>query len=296
MTRTESYLICSRSYSWQTLVMTRSPLKPEDFEHPLRRLAKSLNGGLEYPVPTSDRWLRVVLALAPCSVLVVVSIIWPPSSSFLLTFAGAFASIQLVGPYKKWSDFVSNHLKEAREQHRTALEWAAIKINFHSSPKLWIGLRPVGYSPLGELLARRRFPGLARRWKKSFFDMTGRMIDPSTSMPTPAAYPRWVYEKPEKFSYWIFVRRGNSVLFRLLRGLVGWIPLLLNRCLSSVADSELVWKHKRQRAERLLTRVSRELIRATAVRDGDRPVLLLAEQIGLNYSKPKIKPGWAASD
>ena len=160
--------------------MTNSTYELEDFEHPLSRLAKSLNGGLEYPVPTSDRWIRVVLALAPCFVLVFVSIIWPPSSPFLLTFAGAFASIQLVGPYKKWSDFVSDHMKEAREQHKTALQWGVIKLNFHSSPKLWVRLRPVGYSPLSESLARRRFPGLACRWRRSFIDITGRMVDPST--------------------------------------------------------------------------------------------------------------------
>lgn len=276
--------------------MTKPSFSPEEFEHPLRRLAKSLNGGLEYPVPTSDRWLRVGLALAPCSVLVLVSIIWSPGAPFLLAFAGAFASIQLVGPYKRWSDFVSDHLQEAREQHRTALQWAVIKLNFHSSPKLWIGLRPVGHSPLGELLARRRFPGLARRWRRSVIDITGRMVDPSTSIPTPAAYPRWIYDRRERFSYWIFVRRGSSVFFRLLRGLVGWVPLLADRCVSSVADSKVVSNHKQQKAEQLLTRVGRELVRATRSRDGDRPVLLLAAQIGLEYRKPSIKDGWVDDD
>ena len=276
--------------------MTDPSFSPEEFEHPLRRLAKSLNGGLEYPLPTSDRWLRVGLALAPCSVLALISIFWAPGAPFLLAFAGAFASIQLVGPYKRWSDVVSDHLQEAREQHKTALQWADVKLKHHRSPRLSIGLRPVGYSPLGELLARRRFPGLARRWRRSFIDITGRMIDPSTSMPTPAAIPRWIYARRERFSYWIFVRRGSSVFFRLLRALLGWVPLLVDRCASSVADSKVVREHKQQKAERLLTRVGRELIRATATRDGDRPVRLLAEQIGLEYRKPKVKAGWAADD
>lgn len=269
--------------------MTSPSFSPEEFEHPLRRLAKSLNGGLEYPIPTSDRWLRVGLALAPCSVLVLVSIIWSPGAPFLLTFAGAFASIQLVGPYKRWSDAVSDHLQEAREQHRTALRWAVVKFKFYSSSILWIGLRPVGYSPLGELLARRRFPRLARRWRRSFIDITGQMIDPSIPMPIPAALPRWRYGRRGRFSYWSFVRRGKSVFLRLLRGLVGWVPLLVDRCVSSVADSKVVREHKQHKAERLLTRVGMELIRATATRDGDRPVLLLAEQIGLEYRKPKVK-------
>lgn len=70
----------------------------------------------------------------------------------------------------------------------------------------------------------------------------------------------------------------------------------MDRCVSSVADSKVVSKHKQQKAERLLTGVGRELVRATTSRDGDRPVLLLAAQIGLEYRKPSIKDGWVDDD
>ena len=57
------------------------------YKNPMQVLAEALK--VDYPVPVSDRWVRVLLALLPCTVLVVVSFLWPPASTLLLTFVGA---------------------------------------------------------------------------------------------------------------------------------------------------------------------------------------------------------------
>lgn len=261
-----------------------------EYEHPMRRLARELGGGLEYPPPTSDAWLKVVLALAPCSVLVLVSMIWTSSAPFLLTFASAFASIQLVRPYERWTTFVKDHLSESREQRQTAIDWARIKLEFHTTPQYFQGWDPVGYSPAGQARARRRFLLLARRWVRSFVDID--RIRVPNKVPSAAAQEKWQYRNGRLFDFMSFATRGKTLPRRVLRSLLGLVPLILSLGWTRIQGSAAFQSHQRKKAERLLKRVGIELIRASKDRDGDLTVSTLAKQLGLRYEKPEFKDTW----
>jgi hypothetical protein len=252
-------------------------------------------GDLEYPIPVSDRWLRILFALLPCGALVVVSVFWQAGAPFLLAFAGAFASIQLVDPYKRASQAFVDFLTEAREQRRTAIEHLRIKLAFQRGASLYEGFRPVGYSRLGRQRARRRFRRVARQWQRSFWDLSGRVRDPVSGHVPAAAVPRWLYPRRKGFDYWSFVRGGASVPGRVVRSLVGSSPVLIDRLLGAYESSRGVQNRKKKRAERLLTRVGKELVRATVDREGDAPVRQLAVELDLDYREPVVHPGWVLS-
>lgn len=261
----------------------------------MRCLARELEGEVQYPLPPSNWWVKVVLALAPCSVLIFASIIWPPGAPFLLTFAGAFASIQLSKPYDRWTVLVRDHMAEAQEQQETAIDWIRTKLDLHLSPSHFQGMAPVGYSPAGQARARRRFTQLARRWRKSFLDIDGRMLMPGDKEPSPAAQPKWLYPARSDFVVMEFVRDGKSTPLRLIRLLFGLMAKLLLRSWAALQEAPLLQQHYCRRAERLLQRVGIELIRASRKRDGDIVVSNLAAQLGLEYVAPEIKPGWVYS-
>lgn len=261
------------------------------FENPMSALAKAL-GGLKYPVPTSDRGVRVVLAIAPCTALIAAALFWGSAAPFLLTFAGAFASVQLVKPYRRWSQLARNHLMEARRQHASALAWAKVKIKFFRSAIFYEGLQPIGYSRAAFLRARLRFPRLARRWRRSFRDLSGRIVMPSRAEPDPASVPVWCCPRRSGFGYSEFVLRGSTVPRRIGRLALGIAPLLASFIVVSASNSRLVVAFRRWRAEALLTRLGKELIRATADECGDVTVRTMARQLGLNYKAPNIKFGW----
>lgn len=262
------------------------------YANPMSRLAQTL-GQLKYPVPASDRWIRVVLTLAPCSVLVVVSIAWSPSASFFLTFAGAFASIQLASPFRRWVTLVDDHLSEARRLRLPPLHWAKIRMNSHSSPMMYEGFSPVGYSPAAQARARRRFVRLARRWRRCFIDVSGRVVMPGDPTIFPAALPAWLYRAPSRYDLLSFVGRGATVPRRLLRFLIGIPWKLVVLAAEWVRGTRPVARAYERRSQRLLTTVGTELIRATADEHGDVPVRTLAKQLGLRYLPPAIEDHWA---
>jgi hypothetical protein len=262
-----------------------------DYEHPMHRLAESLGSEVVYPAPASDTWVRIVLTIAPCSLLVLVSIPWPIGAPFLLTFAGAFASIQLVEPYRRWGALLSDHLIEAREQRQTAIAWARVKYAFRTSPKFYEGTRAVGYSPAARARARRRFPRLARRWHRNFLDISGRVIWEPGSRPEAAARLSLLYRQ-HSFDYDRFVRAGRTRPTRIVRSLVGLLRLLFATMANRFDRSSTVVRFRSWRAERVLERVGVELIRATSEIGGDRTVRALADQVGLRYRTPDVKDAW----
>jgi hypothetical protein len=264
-------------------------------DNPMHALSNAL-GDLQYPVPESDLWLRIVFTLLPCSALVVVSVFWTAGAPFLLTFAGAFASIQLVDPYKRASQLLVDFLAEAREQRRSALEHLRIMLAFHNSAIMYEGVRPVGYSRAGLQRARRRFRRLARRWDRSFWNLNGRIPDPRTGAFPTAAIPRWRNPRRPGFGYGDFVRRARSVPGRLLRTVAGTVPLIFSYIVDSYDSSCRVQSRKQKRAEKLLARVGMELVRATRDRKSDAPAVQLATQLRLRYQPPQIKDGWAFSN
>ncbi|WP_437771390.1 hypothetical protein [Arthrobacter sp. KNU40] len=264
-------------------------------DNPMHALSNAL-GDLQYPVPESDLWLRIVFTLLPCSALIVVSVFWTEGAPFLLTFAGAFASIQLGDPYKRASQLLVDFLAEAREQRRSALEHLRIKLAFRNSAIMYEGVRPIGYSRAGLQRARRRFPRLSRRWDRSFWDVSGRIRDPETGALPPVAIPRWLYPRRDGFKYWDFVRRGQSIAGCLLRTVAGTVPLIFSHIVGAYDSSRGAQSRKQKRAEKLLARLSVELVRATRDRGSDAPVVQLAKQLGLTYQPPEIKDNWAFSD
>lgn len=263
-------------------------------DNPMHALSTAL-GDLEYPVPESDLWLRIVFTLLPCSVLVVLSAFWTEGAPFLLTFAGAFASIQLVEPYSRASQLLVDFLTEAREQRRSALEHLRIMLAFRNSAIMYEGVRPIGYSRAGLQRARRRFRRLSRRWARSFLNVSLRTPDPRTGAVPPAAIQRWLYPRRGGFRYWDFVRRGRSVAGRLFRTVAGTLPLIFFHIVDSYHSSTRAQSWKKKRAEKLLARLGVELVRATRDRGSDAPVVHLASQLGLTYQLPQIEAGWAFS-
>lgn len=270
---------------------TQVPKDADLYANPMSVLARSLGGGLEYPVPVSDAWLRVLFVLAPCGALILGSLVYSPAAPFLLTFAGAFASIQLASPYQRWMRRVAKHMNEAHDQHRTAIDWAKVQLRFHTSPKWFEGSRGVGYSLAERARARRRFPRLARRWRRRFIDLSGRVGMPGEP-PAPAALPRWLYSREPTFDYMEFVRTGRTVPSRLVRMLLGAGPALWVWSSGRILDSKFSARLRSRSGEKVLQQVGLELIRATANRDGDLPVATLAEQLVLHYEKPEIQEGW----
>lgn len=261
-------------------------------------LAKEL-GGLDYPVPVSDRWLKVGLTAAPCTLLVVASVFWASGAPFLLTFAGAFASIQLVEPYRRAVSAIAGHLAEARAQQYSGIGWARVRWSFLASAEWYEGRRPVGYSRVGRARARRRFPRLARRWRRHFHDLSGRIRDPRDGSVPPAARPAWRYPRRNTYSWssWrSFVRRGRSVFTRVTRSMVGLPPVLASCLLEGLLQSQPSVRFQKWRAERLLTTVGCELIRASRLTDGDLAVRTLAAQSGMEYRRPKIRPEWVLAN
>jgi len=203
---------------------TSSP-DPLDYANPMSRLAQA-PGEVEYPVPAPDRCIRILFTLAPCSVLVVVSLGWPPSAPFLLTFAGAFASIQLAAPFGRWVALMNDHLSEAREQRVSPLDWAIVRREFNTTPRIYQGFVPVGYSPSAQARARRRFLRLGRRWRRCFMDMSGFMVMPGDSAMFPTVLPAWRYRTPSRYGLRDFVGRGGTVPQRLFRLPIGQCHLV----------------------------------------------------------------------
>ncbi len=274
--------------------MTKSADQSQ-FENPMKRLARAL-GETEHPVPPSDQWIKVVLTVAPCTVLILISMLWEWGAQFLLVFAGAFASIQLVQPYERAANLVKDHLTEARQNRRSGLKEARIKLEVQTSSMVNQGLAPVGYSPAGLALARRRFRRLSRRWQRSFIDMNGRGSRPDTFGLSPAAVQHWLYpSRRPRFrykEYLKFVAHGRNILTRFSRVLIGWIPLLGSYLMFKWLDTETSKNRQQHRAENLLQKVGLELIRATNRADGDETVRTLAGQLDLCYERPKFKNHW----
>ena len=265
------------------------------FANPMGALAQAL-GGVEYPPLVSDQWIRVLFALLPCGVLVCVSLVWKDGAPFLLTFAGAFASIQLVEPYRKASQWLADFLTEARDQHRTAIEHATAKIAFRNQTTWLEGLRPVGYSRAAESLARRRFARVAKRWRRRFWDLTARMRQPRSGEIPPSAIPRFLYPRRSGFDYLHFVRKGRSRFTRVLRGVGGMVPWGASRLVDRLDAFKPIVQWKQRKTEKVLTAVGSELIRASRDGSADAPAKELAEAWGLEYKLPEIKAGWVFSD
>lgn len=277
--------------------------------NPMKELASAL-GRVVYPPDRSDVRLRIGLMVAPCGLLVVLSMIWQAGAPFLLTLAGAFASIQLSDPYKVWVANFHDHLERARDHNLSWARWARVRLSYYMTPlagqvifgrhrddAFQVGLRSVGYSPAGRARAQRRFRKLSRRWQRSFMDISGRVMLPGASAPEgPAALPRWHYPVDSPFDYWQFVRRGRIFRNHLIRGILGGIPMILIWILSRVHRSGFYKRVQEIRCERILRRIGYELIRATADEGADAPVSTLAEQVRLTYVRPRIKPKWVFFD
>lgn len=257
----------------------------------MRALASALRE-VEYPPPPADSGLRIGLMVLPCVALVVVAIAWPPSATLLLTFAGAFASIQLADPYKRWVKALDDHLAEAREEQRTALDLAIQRYRMQTSPTWYEGMRPVGYSPAALARARRRFTRVSRAWRASFIDMSVRLAGPDGSVIGAPAVFAGAYRRGSTFRWNEYVAGGRSVRVWVWRGLVGgaWAGALLlyERALASAAADRM----RSRRAKRTLARVGRELIRATNDRNGDDVVVTFAERLGFAYSPPTVPDRW----
>jgi len=257
----------------------------------MHALASAL-GEVEYPPPPADSGLRIGLMVLPCVALVVVSIAWPPSATLLLTFVGAFASIQLADPYKRWVKALDDHLAEAREEQRSALDLWIQQYRMLTSPTRYQGMRPVGYSPVALARARRRFPRVSRAWRASFIDMSARLAGPDGSVIGAPAVFAGDYRRGATFRWNEYFAGGRSVPSRVWRGLVGgvWAGLLSlhDRAFASPAADRI----RRQRAERTLVRVGRELIRATNDRNGDEIVVSFAKRLGFTYSPPTVPERW----
>jgi len=260
-------------------------------DHPMHALASAL-GEVEYPPPPADSGLRIGLMVLPCVALVVVSIAWPPSATLLLTFVGAFASIQLADPYKRWVKALDDQLAEAREEQRSALDLWIQQYRMQTSPTWYQGMRPVGYSPAALARARRRFLRVSRAWRASFIDMSARQVGPDGSVIGAPAFFAGAYRRGTTFRWNEYVADGRSVRARVWRGLVGgaWAGLLSlhERALASPAADRI----RSRCAERTLARVGRELIRATKDRNGDDVVVSFANRLGFAYSPPTVPERW----
>jgi hypothetical protein len=271
--------------------VTRSEA-PKGHDHPMGSLARGLGGGLRYPPPVSDARLRVLLAIAPCAVLIMLSISWAEGAPFLLTFAGAFASIQLAQPYSRWVRVIGAHLEQARAEGRGALSLALIKLEFAHQPSLLVDLEPVGYSPAGRFWARRRYARLARRWNRSFLDINGRHSNPDGSCETAAAFLRYDHTQRQDIDLKSFISNGQTPAGRFARLSLA-IPIMMAETVARrLSRMAVVERWKKNEAERVLRSVATELIRAYAIKGADAPVVRLAEQIGVDYRRPELKPGW----
>lgn len=263
------------------------------YNNPMLSLSEALDD-LEYPQPPSDTWVRVLLTLTPCSILILSSIFWEWGAPFLLVFAGAFASIQLIRPYEHTMALVRDHLNEAREQQQPPVEWTRNKLRFHTTASTFQGSMPIGYSPAGLARAKRRFPRLARRWRRSFHDVNGRVVSPGASSVSPAAIEAWLHRGKKSFNYWDFVRRASTIRGRVALSLVGLVPTLFSRAGRSWSQSPWVIQQRKRRAEIVLQKIGTELIRATMATDGDITVSTLAAQLELSYEPPEIREGWVS--
>lgn len=84
---------------------------PHDYTHPLAKLAADL--GHSFP-PRREYRLLTLWAL-PAVALCGVALVWSDAAALLLTFAGAFASIQAAPLYKTAVEGYKAHLEMVRE-------------------------------------------------------------------------------------------------------------------------------------------------------------------------------------
>jgi hypothetical protein len=156
--------------------------------HPMHALAQCL--GTEYPPPSNYRFASIVLWSAPVGILCLCALLWHPGAPFFLTFAGAFASIQLAEPYARAVEQYLRLVQEAGESgSRRLRSYLAVLARFVTRPSRSIGFSPVGYSPVGRCVAGWRFLWLVRRWGRCFDNMSMRVVMPG-ERPTPAALVR----------------------------------------------------------------------------------------------------------
>lgn len=260
-------------------------------EHPLALLADEL-GDLEYPPPATDSWLRVVLEFLPIGLLFILSMLWRPAAPYLLTFAGAFAGVQLSGPYRRFTQLLSDHFAEAREQHVSAIAWLASKWDVANSPTYIHDHRAVGYSPLGLARARRRYLRLAAVWPRYFTD-TVKSGDTADHMLTaPVAVVR---SKARTDQFDDLVSADPSRPQRSRRGITRVLSSLLAaeaRIYRSILSSRGVRRLHQWKIEKLLSTIGQELIRATRRRTGDAAVRTLAGDLGLDYRTPTVSQQW----
>lgn len=164
----------------------------EKYKNPIRVLAEEL-GNVEYPIRKKYIILRIFFIILPCSTLISLAYIFPSLNSLLLTFAGAFASIQLITPYQKyseiWRNFFINSRKDLGEK---IFPYLRKKLIFQLKPSITQietqlipndnGYRLIntatshGYSPLQLRIARIRFQRIAKKWDKYFLKLNGPLL------------------------------------------------------------------------------------------------------------------------
>ncbi|OUE23886.1 hypothetical protein BFL36_07500 [Clavibacter michiganensis] len=267
---------------------------PDGQDHPMASLAAGLGGGVRYPPNRSYASLKIFFALAPCVALVAVSIAWAEGAPFLLTFAGAFASIQLAQPYARWVRVLTSHLDQARRENRGAIDLALTKLEFANQPSLLVNLEAVGYSPVARIWARVRYAFLVGRWNRSFRDVSGRMVRQGGVATSPAAILRCDDPRKLQFDLVAFTKMGTSRKRRAVRFLAAFPFASIDAVANRLAKSSVVVRWRRYCADRVLKAVGVELVRAYAHGGADIPVVTLAKQLNLTYHTPQVKAGWVS--
>ena len=120
-------------------------------------------------------------------------------------------------------------------------------------------------------------------------------MTPDPSQMSPAATPRWRYPRRNGIHLGAFIRSGNTLVTRFVRLLVGLALLLMEQVIHAWDFSRWTQKRKQRRAEKILILVAKETIRATKSSTADAPVEQLADQLGINYRRPRIKETWVYS-
>lgn len=287
----------------------------EQYANPMELLADAL--GTQYPPPRPVAAWTLALSLVPVAGLVVVSLIWV--SVFLLTLAGAFASIQLTRPYDRIAAAWSRALETTAETRDGPGTLARLTVQRMTRPSIHIGMRPIGYSPLERGAARLRFRWRCRTWKRHFRDLSRIALPgspPEASAHLRADYPThprqraanhhmlwtvWLRDRLHSPRWPLWLRRCAALTLGI-ESLPGNLASVVHNGLTAwahaaIQQSQAIYSLRRWRAQRVLRSVAKGLIRArTARTDPAACVATLSAQLGLEYAEPKLSSRWARTE